>query len=302
MSEQDITLVQGSAFPILYTFTDGCIAPIASSFSGTLPTLNVTSPHCFDVGEIVQVLHSVDGCEGLSGAAIVREASASSISVEMADGSTLSKNGGVDGFVAKAANLAGYFLIGGIFSHLPSDPSPLGLQGSADQGSDQILVQGFCEEALRVGDLITFPAAGIRAAKILNLRRGTAIQNQRQYTVIQVSAIALHSVPPNQPRSLSRQGAILAQFRALPIGDGSTGQFRSEFKASDILAMSSGGYVESCEPSCDSIRQVGCYQILLGRGVLGKTGYKPFYSNDLQVVVSGKVFLQPSIAASFQVS
>lgn len=292
LDENAIVLTQGANYPVYITLIDGCPVPIASSVSGAAPVLNFAEDQsCFSVGDKVQVLHSVDGCSGLSGCGTIVSASARSISVEMLDGQNLARSGTANGYVAKALNAADLFMLGGIFSHLPSEPSPLGLQGAIDQSSNQILIKGGKPSDVRVGDLLTLAVAGITNARVLNVQV-VRDRSSASYVIASVNQFATASISPRQMKTVTRRGAMLAQFRALPVGDGSTGTFSAYFSANDTAQMVGA---ESCDSACVGLREVGCYQFVLGRGLLGTPGYRPFYAEWLQEFRSGSVYLRPSI-------
>lgn len=293
LDENAIVLTQGANYPIYINLIDGCPVPISSSVSGSIPVLNFAEDvTCFKVGDKVQILHSVDGCNGLSGCGTVTAVTARSISIEMDDGQSLARSGTTaNGYVAKALNVADLFMLGGIFSHLPSEPSPLGLQGAIDQGSNQILIKGAQPHDIRVGDLLTLAVAGITNARVLNVQT-VRDRTSSNYVIASVNQFASESISPRQMRTVTRKGAMLAQFRALPVDDGSSGTFSAYFSANDTAQMAGG---ESCDSACVGLREVGCYQLLLGRGLLGTPGYRPFYAEWLQEFRSGPVYLRPSI-------
>lgn len=293
-----LTLIQGASFPLSFSFVSGCAVPIVSCVSGLQPVLNFATAHEFRVGDKVQVLNVIEGTnQGLKGAATVVSVSQTSITVEMLNGNSLLISGNSEGYAAKCVNLAGYFLIGAIYSHLPSDPSPLGLQGAIDAGSNQILVKGARTGDFRTGDLLTLDAAGIRNARITNIQSAKSLQNSSTWSVVSVDQIATTSVSPNQMKQVTRRGSMLAQFRALPVGDGSTGVITGGFSAIDTLKLFGS---ESSDPSCGSVKEVGCYQLLLGRGFFGGKGYKPVYTNWIEEIQSGAVFVKPSILRDFE--
>lgn len=296
MSKIPITLIQGADYPIDLFFVDGQPLPILSSVGGETPSFNFADPHSFSLGERVRILHSFSANSGVHDCGAVTASTPNQVTISLTQELGTLPNGAANGWIAKAANMKNYLLIGFVYLDSSVSLDLGGVTASVDVTSNQVLLRGLRLEEIRVGDFLTIQDTGINASRVRNLQDFRDIDGNLFH-------VAFTDTPARYSASdvaVKCDRKIISEFVSPHIGDGLCGRMSGVFKARDFEKIFDQNLFKrsKAKSSCSEPIKIGCYQILLAHGFKGREGYRPYYSDWLREVQVGDVFVKPSIGGA----
>ena len=266
---RDLCFVQGSQPRGEIIFGHGPVYDL-STFDGANALLRQAG-HCIDDGDHVHVV-AVDSCQQVHNATYAVDVVAgASLELTLVCGNALTTPGIVAGYITKAMNLVGFCLRGAIKTAMDGDRG-FGRAATAAQGQDLIAINGVVD--VRIGDVVSFPNAGLIDAKVIGIYETEPCPRQPAQTLLHLDATASQTVARG---SFELKAAPLVAFRF---------QMAPECgRATYFFDGSLPGFSVPGDCQSDCIR-IGCYEIVLEAKISGRWR---------QVIARGAAYITPSL-------